>query len=233
MAGGTFQAATYNIHRCIGRGGRRDVDRVTRVLQHLDASIIALQEVETLIGRGAEHDQFVFLGSSLAMRSIPGPTMLRADATYGNVLLTSHRVVEVRHHDLRVPGREIRGALDVDLEVQGRIVRVVSIHLGLRRREREAQIARLLHIVEGESQPLLLLGDFNEWWPRSPRLNRLAAIGSVYAPPTFPARLPLVAVDRIIAGPGLVVEHIEAVRSGEAAAASDHLPLRARLRLCG
>lgn len=230
--GGTLQVATYNVHRCIGRGGRRDVDRVVRVLQRLEATIIALQEVETLVGRGAEHDQFVFLGGSLSMRSIPGPTMLRRDATYGNVLLTSHRVVQVRYHDLGVPRREIRGALDVDLDVNGRPLRVVTTHLGLGGRERDAQIARLLEIVRGDPGPLLVLGDFNEWRRRSRRLRRLEAIGPAWAPPSFPARFPLVALDRIIAGPGLRLERLQALRSGEAARASDHLPLCARLSFC-
>lgn len=232
MSLGTLQVATYNVHRCIGRGRRRNVDRVIRVLQRLEATVIALQEVETLIGRGAEHDQFVFIGHSLAMRSIPGPTMLRADSTYGNVLLTVHRVLQVRRHDLSVPGREFRGALDVDLDVEGRFVRVLTTHLGLRRRERDLQIRRLLQLLGHEPRPTVLLGDFNEWWPASPRLRRLAALGPVWAPPGFPAWLPLVALDRIIPGPGLAVERIEAVRSGEAAAASDHLPVRAALRFC-
>jgi len=39
--------ATYNIHRCIGRGRRVDPWRTLDVIESLDADVIALQEVET------------------------------------------------------------------------------------------------------------------------------------------------------------------------------------------
>jgi endonuclease/exonuclease/phosphatase family metal-dependent hydrolase len=43
---GRLVVASYNIHGCVGRDGRRDVARVARVIERLDADIIALQEVD-------------------------------------------------------------------------------------------------------------------------------------------------------------------------------------------
>ena len=39
-----FRAATYNIHAHVGRDGRRDPARVSRVIDELDADVVALQE---------------------------------------------------------------------------------------------------------------------------------------------------------------------------------------------
>ena len=66
------------------------------------------------------------------MRAVPGPTILRGDGHYGNALLTSRPVGDIRRLDLSVPGREPRGALDVTIAVRrGKTVRVVVTHLGL------------------------------------------------------------------------------------------------------
>ena len=38
--------ATYNIHRCVGRDGRYDPDRIRDVIRELDADVIAVQEID-------------------------------------------------------------------------------------------------------------------------------------------------------------------------------------------
>jgi endonuclease/exonuclease/phosphatase family metal-dependent hydrolase len=39
-----LRVATYNVHECVGRDGRHDPERVARVIDELDADIVALQE---------------------------------------------------------------------------------------------------------------------------------------------------------------------------------------------
>ena len=46
--------ASYNIHRCIGGDGRFDPARVRRVIEELDADVVALQEVETRADGGLD-----------------------------------------------------------------------------------------------------------------------------------------------------------------------------------
>jgi len=76
-------------------------------------------------------------------------------------------VLDVRRHDLSFSWREPRGALDVDLEVAGQVTRIIVTHLGLTPGERRHQMRRILSIVgDGrETQPVVLLGDLNEWLP--------------------------------------------------------------------
>jgi endonuclease/exonuclease/phosphatase family metal-dependent hydrolase len=76
----------------------------------------------------------------------------------------------------------------------------------------------------------ILLGDFNEWllWGRPLRwVNR--RFGSLPAPPTFPSRRPLMALDRIWVDPADRLISLHHHRHPSAAIASDHLPLVAQV----
>lgn len=232
MAAVTLALATYNIHRCVGRDRRRDAGRLLSVLRGLQAPIIALQEVETLVGRGPEHDQFVYLADGLGMHAIAGPAMYRSDSAYGNALLSAFPVRAVRRHDLSIGGREPRGAVEVELLVHGEVLRVITTHLGLSGPERLRQCARLAGILAARADiPAVLLGDFNEWVPFARSLNLLRRHACDHSRRTFPSAAPLLALDRVFVTDGLCVQSVRAVSEGAAARASDHLPLRVELRL--
>jgi endonuclease/exonuclease/phosphatase family metal-dependent hydrolase len=222
--------ATYNVHGCVGADGRQDRQRTLRVLQLLEADVIALQELRWR-PRDALHvlDEFA---TSLGYTALAGPTLLRPDGHYGNALLTRLPVAEVKRIDLSVPGREPRGALAAVLESPGGPVTVIATHLGLAPGERRRQMRRLLALVHWAQRPVVLLGDLNEWflWGRPLRWLR-RHFGRTPAPATFPARWPLFALDRIWVEPVRMLERIEVVRDGFAGRASDHLPLRAKLAL--
>src|SRR5205809_3716753 len=42
--------ASYNMHKAVGLDGRRDPHRVLKVLQEIDADVVALQEADKRIG---------------------------------------------------------------------------------------------------------------------------------------------------------------------------------------
>ena len=48
----TLTAASYNIHQAVGSDGRRDPGRIARVIDSLDADLVALQEVDSTPGPG-------------------------------------------------------------------------------------------------------------------------------------------------------------------------------------
>ncbi|WP_200333309.1 endonuclease/exonuclease/phosphatase family protein [Thiocystis violacea] len=100
--------------------------------------------------------------------------------------------------------------------------------------ERRAQIARIAARLDairqgsGDRTPVILLGDFNEWYP-SRRLKPLdARLERVVRRATWPTRWPLLALDRIWYGGPLELEASGAVRTRQTRLASDHLPLMAR-----
>jgi endonuclease/exonuclease/phosphatase family metal-dependent hydrolase len=221
--------ATYNVHRCVGRDGQRNTARVLGVLRELDADVVALQELEWR--PAAALDLLADFAHALGCQGIAGPTLLKSDGHYGNAVLTRLPVRTVDRVDLSVPGREPRGALDLMLEAPRGALRVIATHLGLAPAERRHQIRRILAMLAPvRPEPVVLMGDLNEWflWGRPLRWLR-AHFGRAPAPATFPARRPFFALDRIWVEPrnlrtGLAVHSTALARS-----ASDHLPVRMTL----
>jgi endonuclease/exonuclease/phosphatase family metal-dependent hydrolase len=223
---------TWNVHECVGADGRRDPARVAAALREISADVFALQEVHSDERRGGHLDQARFLAGALGLEPVPGHTLERRGGRYGNLLLTRFPVRDVRRRDLSVPGREPRGALEVDLEVPHGRLRVVATHLGLRAAERAIQACALLARLPDREPDgtLVLLGDWNEWlpWRAALRLAR-RRFGSLPAPRTFPAWRPVLALDRIWVAPRDRLETVATHRSLLAVRASDHIPVVARV----
>lgn len=230
LPGARFRAVSYNIHRCVGMDGRKDPGRVAEVIRELGADIVGLQEVDSKRGEDGRFEPMQKLAKESGFHVIPGETVLRDDEHYGNLLLTGRRVRgEIRRLDLSLPGREPRGAIDVDLDLEGEPIRVLVTHLGLRPRERRVQVRKLLDVLMVEPDRLtIVMGDINEWLPGSRTLRWLhGRLGRSPAPRTFPAFFPLFSLDRIWVWPRRALLSIRAHDSPTARSASDHLPLAA------
>jgi endonuclease/exonuclease/phosphatase family metal-dependent hydrolase len=230
---GVFSVASYNVHQCVGLDGHRDVGRIARILSDLDAQLIGLQEVGTDSLGVTISSQMEYLAQSTGLQAIAGMTFENKTGPFGNVLLTSWRVLASRVHDLSVPGREPRGAIDAELDIAGHNVRVVVTHLGLRAAERRYQARRLLEILShGSHRFVIMLGDINEWILRSRPLRWFhVRFGTPPAPRTYPSWLPLFALDRIWVLPRQTLLEVRAQNTPLTRIASDHLPVKALLRL--
>lgn len=220
---------TYNIHGGIGRGGRADPDAILDVLHEAEADIIALQEVndEDAVERS-------FLHRLSARLPHPhhwfGPTVAKPGSRYGNLVVSRVDADRVTLIDLAVPGREPRGAVRIRFSYAGHTIQLTATHLGLAPAERRFQIDRLVADSPDDADIRILLGDLNEWRPGSPQTRKLIRrFGPAAAVRTFPARFPLLPLDRIhVQAPEVTVSTF-AVRSRTARRASDHLPLIADL----
>jgi endonuclease/exonuclease/phosphatase family metal-dependent hydrolase len=223
----SFSVASYNIHRFVGIDGRFDPERVARVVRELGAEIVGLQEIDSRFY--TDGDQVKCLAEVSGLEVILGPTRRSRDGHYGNALLTSFPVKEVRRIDLSVYGREPRGALDVDLLVRGETVRVIVAHLGLGIIERRRQIRRLLDIFCSEQDRMeIMLGDFNEWNPVGKPLCWVHNFfGKSPSLRTFPSFLPVLCLDRIWIRPVDAMVRIKTHRTQLSRVASDHLPVKA------
>jgi endonuclease/exonuclease/phosphatase family metal-dependent hydrolase len=230
----SMTAVSYNIHSTVGRDGRASPDRILQILNSTGSSIIALQEVDTRVGNPAPVDQFEYFASHFDMEAIAGPNIVEHDGQYGNALLTSWPIECVRTIRLTVGHLEPRGAIVAVLRCDGRRLQVINTHLGLRPNERRQQIAMLGEEVRKFAGPTLFMGDFNIWNRRSRSLDSLGAGSAGTATPaTFPARLPLFALDRIWATQSATMQSVMALRDERTSVASDHLPLVAKLHLAG
>jgi endonuclease/exonuclease/phosphatase family metal-dependent hydrolase len=218
--------ASYNVHRCIGRDARCDPDRVADVVRELEADVVGLQEV------GGDGDQVAHIASRTGFHAVLGPTLRRTDGDFGNALLTRRPLRTTRLVDLSIVGREPRGAIDAELDVEGGTCRLIVTHLGLRGYERRQQVERLLASVVEQPTPelVVLLGDMNEWLGTARVLRRLRASFACAAVPSFPTIRPTLALDRVLVRPASAFLSLRAHDTPLARLASDHLPVRAELR---
>ncbi|MBI3516823.1 MAG: endonuclease/exonuclease/phosphatase family protein [Proteobacteria bacterium] len=245
-----ISVATYNVHRCIGLDRIRDPARIASVIDELNVDVIGLQEVDARgrriqnmlarrLGAPAERraanagDQFDYLAHKVGGHAVRGPVLRGPKGDMTTALITRHKIGAVRTLDLSLSAHEPRGAIDADIEIGNRSVRVIVAHLGLRVREREAQIALLCRALQAvPEQPLIVMGDFNEWHLHRSTLTPLdERLGHATPVPSFPARFPFLSLDRIWASREALVTHLHVHRSPLARRASDHLPVQATIRL--
>lgn len=224
-----LRIATYNIRRAIGSDGQTKPERIAKVLQEVNPDIVALQEVG--YHSGIPGNLLEYLGASMQARVLEGVTFEDERGCYGNVVLSRLCVSDMHLHDISVDGREPRGAIELDLQVNGNTVQILATHLGLWPGERRHQVEQLLKVVGGSSADTnILMGDLNEWfmWGRPLRHLR-QAFGRMPEPASFPVCCPFLALDRVWVRPVAALGGLRAHRSSTARRASDHLPLLAEI----
>jgi len=222
----SLRVATWNIHGAIGADRRYAPERIVDVLAEIGADIVALQEVAS----AQAHENFLRdLERATGFHMAAGLLRQRRGDDFGNALLSRFPILSLEHLDLTVDDYEPRGAIDVCVDVDlARPLRVIATHLGLRPGERREQVRRIIAAVERDSpHPTLLMGDLNEWWLWGRPLRWLHAHfrEAPPAPPTFPSRRPVFALDRIWVAPTGCVQTLTRHSTTLSRVASDHLPL--------
>lgn len=227
-----LRVATYNIHGCVGLDWRYDPVRIAAVLREIDADIVCLQEVDARGAHSPDCDQAAYLAEATDRSLIVGAAA-PGRGRFANAILTRFRPLATRVIDLAVRDYEPRGAIDVDLLVGDRVLRVMATHFGLHAGERRLQANRLIAALgepagTGGRVPhaVMLVGDLNEWRGRAGGVGALdQCLGPSAIPRTFPSWMPVLPLDRIYAfGPALLRD-VRVYRSPLARLASDHLPL--------
>jgi endonuclease/exonuclease/phosphatase family metal-dependent hydrolase len=233
-----LRLATYNIHKCRGMDGRTRVDRIASVLGHLDADVIALQEVW---GAGPEEDgQAAALGAALGMGWVMDSVRLLRGKSYGNAVLSRLPITSTDRCDLSCDKREPRACHRVDVDVYGHVLHVFNVHLGTAVSERRKQAPKLAEFVAHHQHlrgSKVLLGDFNEWLKGLTSKTLGAMLEGVdltthlQRKRTYPGVLPMVHLDHIYVAGGVQVEKVSLPRTRLTLMASDHLPLVADIRM--
>ena len=224
-------AVTYNVHEWIGKDRQQRPERAIRIIRDLEADVVALQEV-SFCTEGPCRYSLEDLSQKTGMSVIPGLTLTKKNADFGNVILTAYPLLSVRKLDLTFRTREPRGAIVAKLDIHGMPCTVIATHLGLRWKERRRQIRQLLEEIKTEDPgPLVFMGDFNEWNTLTGALRILKSHFRMEpAPPTYPSRFPVLPLDRILVHPGSALKEISVRKTPFSRLASDHLPLKAVIR---
>ncbi|MFH4354989.1 MAG: endonuclease/exonuclease/phosphatase family protein [Neisseriaceae bacterium] len=238
---------SYNIHKGMSAFNRRvQVNCLAQALKQLDSSILFLQEVQGLnlkkikkIREFPKEPQDEIIARFLDYYNSYGKNAIFKTRHHGNAILSAMPIVTKKNINLSTNTLERRGMLHCQIQPPGwpRPVECFCAHLNLTQQERKKQYMAILNyfkqFVDPES-PVILAGDFNDWNRKShfslEEINLAEAFLTYqgFSPKTFPARLPLLSLDRIF------VRHLKVVDAfihtqGPWSKLSDHLPITAKL----
>ena len=231
---------TYNVHRCVGNDRRLDVGRIADVLASLEPDIVALQELDVRRARTGGIDQAHEIACRLNMVSHFHAALTVEEEQYGDAILTCLPERLVQAGPLpgynRIRALEPRGAIWVEVEVDGQPLQIINTHLGLVPREQQIQaswLAGKAWLQHPDCKgPTILLGDFNAtansvvYRTLTGRLKGARGLSPKRSPTaTFPSPLPVLRIDHLFVSDGVRVLDVTAPFSPLTRAASDHLPL--------
>lgn len=238
---------TYNLHKGMSPlGGRVRLPQMAAALQQLDVDVLCLQEVQ---GRHQQREvhhegwpQHTYLARMLAHQACYGMNARYDHGHHGNAVLARFPLAMAANHDLSVNRLEQRGLLHTVIQPPSWPVAVACLcgHFNLLAHDRRRQYRVLLDYLAQQvppDMPLILAGDFNDWRSEADRhlwqeggLHEAHASLHGHHARSFPARLPLLPLDRIYIR-GLRAEAVTVCRGAPWSALSDHLPVLARLQL--
>lgn len=245
----TLTVLTINLHKGFSFLNRRFIlPELRSAVRAVGADVVFLQEVmgehelhAAQVPGWPEIPHYEFLADTLWSDFAYGRNAVTPQGHHGNALLSKFAVVSHRNHDVSIPGPEPRGLLHCVLRLPGQSqeLHAVCVHLGLRESHRQRQIELLCGLIEGlpVNAPLVVAGDFNDWQLHAHRqLSNCAGLHEVFikargaAAKTFPARWPLLRLDRIYVR--CVHVHAPVVLPRRPwSHLSDHAPLAAEISL--
>lgn len=244
---------TVNLHKGFGWFNRRFVlPELREAVRSVSADVVFLQEVMGEHELHAAHvpdwpdsPHYEFLADSLWSDFAYGRNAVYPQGHHGNALLSKFPILRFDNHDVSVEGEgeghERRGLLHCVLQIPGadRNLHAVCVHLGLREAHRRAQmqaLCRLIGSLPGDA-PVVVAGDFNDWQQHAHQLlNRCAGLKEVFvqaqgtAARTFPARWPMLRLDRIYVR-GATAQRPIVLPRKPWSHLSDHAPLVAEISL--
>src|SRR6185295_36529 len=113
-------------------------------IAELDADVVALQEFACPSDIAVETRTPTMLPALDKYECVLGPTLIRRQKHFGNLVLTRHPIRNLQRLDFSMDKREPRGALAVTIDVNGIELHLLATHLGLRLSERRLQVDRIL-----------------------------------------------------------------------------------------
>lgn len=237
---------TYNIHKGMSPLNRKLIlPQVADALKSIDADILFLQEVQ---GENSKrrisvpnfpqesHDETI--ARLLSFYASYGKNAIYKNRHHGNAIL-SHLPITTKHNlNISLNTLEQRGVLHCEIWPEGWHSPLVClcVHLNLREPDRIKQYQAIYdyvcHHIPTDT-PLILAGDFNDWRHQSCRnIGQMLDLDEAFLafsgsyPKTFPARMPILSLDRIYTRHLHIINAV-VYRGKPWQMLSDHLPISA------
>ena len=219
VAGAPFsiKVLTVNIHKGFTFFNRKFILHELRdAVRLVGADVVFLQEVAGTHATHAERfsdypdaPHYEFLADSIWPQYAYGRNSVYTNGHHGNAVLSKFPIIQFENRDISIAGPERRGLLHCVLQMpDGReSMHAICVHLGLLEAHRRAQMNMICEMVNNDvpaGAPVVVAGDFNDWRRRAhDQLEAGAGLHEVFvkahgrAALTFPARLPMLRLDRI------------------------------------
>lgn len=239
----TLTITSYNIHKGMSPLNRLVImTKLGQALAGVSPDVLCLQEVSgqnlkrvLAYNEYPSQSQHEWFGEFLGLTNSYGKNAEYTHGHHGNATLSRHPLDPKHNVNITVNRLEKRGVLHSEIDVNGQKIVILNAHLNLLHRDRIKQYKAIGDYITGELDndiPLILAGDFNDWSKKSDDflggLGLVEVFGKLYGkhPATFPAKLPMISLDRIY------VRHLtvkNAIVHGGVpwADLSDHLPITA------
>lgn len=209
------------------RRTRRNLEQICLFLQSKAPDIVGLVEVDAGSFRTGRENQAHTIGDLLGHYHIYRSKY--ADNTrahlipilnkQGNAFLTRNTITNAKYHYFDSGAKR----LIIELELENLVIFLV--HLALRYRTRQGQLADLHTLVRGTHKPHIVAGDFNARWGDQEIRLFLAATKLTNADPTgrptFPSWAPKRQLDFVLHSPDVKVRDFQI----PVVTYSDHLPV--------
>ncbi|WP_158783263.1 endonuclease/exonuclease/phosphatase family protein [Pantoea sp. BAV 3049] len=247
--GFSLKVLTINTHMGFNAFNRRFIlPELRDAVRATSADIVFLQEV---MGAHAVHKlqvenwpdtpHYEFLADTMWNDFAYGRNAVYPEGDHGNAVLSRFPIVEYENRDISVQGTEKRGLLHCKVTIPHTqtTLHAICVHLGLRDAHRAAQLTMLCELINSlpENAPVVVAGDFNDWQQKANAiLKRGAGMEEVFSRKsgrparTFPARFPLLRLDRIyVRNAG--ISHPQTIPLRPWSHLSDHAPLAVEIHL--
>ena len=246
----SLKVLTVNIHKGFTFFNRKFIlSELRDAVRSVGADVVFLQEVTgnhlkhpEKFNNYTEEPHYEYLADSIWPQFAYGRNAVYNNGHHGNAMLSKFPIVRYENRDISISGPERRGMLHCELQIPGysRNVHAICVHLGLLETHRTQQMKMLCDMVRKEipaRAPVVVAGDFNDWrhrahaqMARGANLHEVFVLAQGHAARTFPARMPLLQLDRIYVRNTVSQEPI-ALPSHPWSRLSDHAPLAAQIML--
>ena len=224
-----YRILTLNIHKGFSMSRRNfTLDKIRACLRESNANVVFLQEVvgENLkhrekISNWPDNNQLEFLADSVWKHFAYGKNAIYQHGHHGNAILSEKPFVEWQNIDISCLSFSQRGVLHGKTHEN---IHFLCVHMGLFEKERRLQIKQVVDYIKNnipEHEPLILAGDFNDWrlachcyLTQALQLTEAHLTTQDALARTFPARFPVLKMDRIYQR-GFQVKESEILTGGD------------------